>query len=286
MMLSYTINNKRLGMKSLIKILPLIILASLLYPVSVIADYNPATGEDDIVFISEVREIRIGRSLARSVEEKFGVLKDAGLQKKVDKVGQKIAAVCDRPELTYSFIVLEGEDLEEEQRHNAFALPGGYVYIFKEMVEDTESDDELASILAHEVGHIVAKHSMKKLQSSIGLAGLNLIGAVAQRDGQTHTKTSIAITELMMAYNRQAEFEADKLSVIYLKKAGYDARAAVAFIDRRLEKELKGEIRKYHYFRTHPYISQRRAMLNKEIEGKFGFDDYINAPMENSETPW
>lgn len=273
-------------MKPLVGISPIIILMSLLCTPSVIAEYNPATGEDDIVLISEAQEIKIGRSLARSVEEKFGLVKDAGMQKRVREVGQSIAEVCDRPELTYSFGVLEGEDLEEEERHNAFALPGGYVYLFKEMVGDTESDDELAAIIAHEVGHIVVRHSVKKLQSAIGMAGLNLIGAVAKTDRHTQAKASVAIAQLMMAYNRGAEFEADKLSVKYLKKAGYDPQAAVTFIERRLEKELKGEIHQYHYFRTHPYISERKAMLNNEIEGKFAFDDYINAPPENNEARW
>lgn len=268
------------------RVLNIIFTISLLFAASALADYNPATGEDDLVIIGEAQEVRMGKSLAKGVEEKFGLTKDTGMQERVSEIGQKLAGVCDRPDLTYSFRVLEGEDLEEEQRHNAFALPGGYVYIFKEMVGDTESDDELAAILAHEIGHIVAKHSIKKLQSSIGMTGLSLIGAVTPGDERAKRKASIAITELMMAYNRQAEFEADKLSVAYLKKAGYDPKAAVTFTDRMLEKQLKGKIHRYHYFRTHPYISERRAMLNKEIEGGFKFDDYINAPTQQKEPYW
>ena len=265
-----------------IRIFIIIAFTNLLCATIALAEYNPATGEDELVLIGEAQEVRIGRSLAKGIEERFGLIKDAGMQKRVNEIGKRIADVCHRLELTYSFIVLEGKNLHEEERHNAFALPGGYVYIFKAMVEDTESDDELAAILAHEVGHIVARHSMKKLQNSIGLTGLDLLGGVARTDGRTKAKTSTAIAQLMMAYSRQAEFEADKLSVQYLKKADFDPKAAVTFIDRRLEEQLKGEIRRYHYFRTHPYISERKAMLNKEIEGKFGFDDYINAPPESN----
>ncbi len=244
------------------------------------AEYNPATGEDDIVLISEAQEVRTGRSLAKSVVEEFGILKDVNVQKRVNGIGQKIAEVCDRPHLTYSFIVLEGVELEEEQRYNAFALPGGYVYIFNDMVEDMESDDELAAILAHEVGHIVAKHSVKKLQNSIGLSGLGLIGLVAKSDRRSRAKSSFAIAQLMMAYSRQAELEADKLSIVYLKRAGFDPNAAVTFIDRMLEKKLRGDTHRYRYFRTHPYISERKAMLNKEIKGELDFDDYINITPE------
>lgn len=251
-----------------------------------LADYNPASGEDEMIIISEAKEVRMGLSLSESVEKKFGLTKDSGVQERVERVGQRIADVCDRSELTYSFRVLEGEDIPEEARHNAFALPGGFVYIFKDMVDDTESDDELASILAHEVGHIAAKHSVKKAQNSIGMAGLSLVNVLSASDPQSKRKASIAITELMMAYNRKAEFEADKLSVVYLKKAKFDPRGAVTFIDRMLDKQLKGKEYRYHYFKTHPYLSERMAMLNKEIDGKFAFDDYINAPKEEEGAYW
>jgi predicted Zn-dependent protease len=245
-----------------------------------LAEYNPATGEDDIVLIGEAKEVRMGRSLSKNVEKKFGIVKDAGVQMRVGGIGQRVAKVCDRPNLAYSFIVLEGKKLKEEQRYNAFALPGGYVYIFRDMVEDMQSDDELAAILAHEVAHVVAKHGIKKLQGSLGMAALQVLGSMTAEDRHTKAKSSVAITELMMAHNRQAEFEADKLSIQYLEEAGFDPKAAVTVIDRMLEKQLKGKVRRYRYFNTHPHASERKAMLNKEIEGEFSFDDYINVRME------
>lgn len=273
-------------MKILILIVAITLLCTISCTTAALADYNPATGEDELLLIGETQEVQIGRSLAKGVEEKFCLVSDAGMQNRVAVIGEKIANVCDRPELTYSFTVIEGEDMEEEERYNAFALPGGYVYIFKDMVKYLESDDELAAILAHEVGHIVARHSIKKLQSSIGMAGLNLLGAIAKSDRRTQQNTSIAVAQLMMAYNRQAEFEADKLSIRYLKKAGFNPKAAVSLVDRMLEKNLKGQIHQYRYFRSHPYTSERKAMLNKEIGGGFAFDDYINAPIESRETYW
>jgi predicted Zn-dependent protease len=268
------------------KILIMIALISLMASTITLAEYNPATGENDLVFVNETQEVRIGSSLAKSIEKKFGLAKDDAISERVGRIGEKIASICDRPELTYSFKVLAGEELSEEERYNAFALPGGYVYIFKDMVEDMESDDELAAILAHEVGHIVAKHSVKKLQNSIGVAGLNLLGTVAKTDTHTQRKTAVAITELMMAYSRQAEFEADRLSIKYLKKAGFAPKAAISVIDKMLKKQLTGKIRRFRYFRTHPHTSERRAMLNKEIEGRFAFDDYINAPPETGKAFW
>jgi len=262
------------------KISTIILLISFLCATAAFAEYNPATGEDDIVLISEAQEVRMAKSLAKKVEKQFGFAKDAGIQERVTEIGQKIVAVCDRPQITYSFVVLEGKGLEEDQRYNAFALPGGYVYIFKDMAEDMQSDDELAAILAHEVGHIVAKHGIKKLQGSVGITALRLLGAVSKTDDYTNAKSSVAIAELMMAHSRQAEFEADRLSVRYLKKAGFDPEAAATFMEKLLKKQLKGKIHRYQYFHTHPYTSERKVMLNKEIKGKFAFDDYINAPAE------
>ena len=263
------------------KILVIVLSMCVLHNTAALAEYNPASGKDDIVLISEAKEVRMGISLSKNVEKKFGIVKDYGMQTRVVGIGQRIAKVCDRPNLAYSFIVLEGKELKEEQRYNAFALPGGYVYIFKDMLEDMQSDDELAAILAHEVAHVVAKHGIKKLQGSLGVTALQLLGNMTAEDRQTRAKSSVAITELMMAHNRQAEFEADSLSVKYLEEAGFDPKAAVTVVDRMLEKQLTGKVREYRYFRTHPHVSERKAMLNKEIEGEFTFDDYINVPSDN-----
>ena len=264
----------------------LLLVLRILLAVDCRADYNPASGKDDLVLVGEAQEVKMGRSLAEEAEKKFGLSKDAGMQARVDAVGQRLVKVCDRPTITYSFRVLEGKGMEKEERYNAFALPGGYVYIFKDMVEDMKSDDELAAVLAHEIGHVVARHSIKKLQTAIGMAGLQLLGAVSRTDARTKNDSYTAITELMMAYSREAELEADKLSVVYMKKAGFDPRAAVTFMDRLLDRQLKGEIRPYIYFRTHPYTSERRATLNKEVNGKMQFDDYINTTDETRQMTW
>ena len=265
------------------RILVIFCVVNMLFAVTASAEYNPATGQDDIVLISEAKEVRMGKSLAKRVEEQFGLAEDAGMQKRVRDIGQRIAKVCDRPNLTYLFIVLEGEELEEYQRYNAFALPGGYVYIFRDMVEDMATDDELASVLAHELGHIVAKHGIKRLQASLGLTALGIIGAVTKTDNRTQAKSSVAIAQLMMANSRQAELEADKLSIRYLKEAGFDTDGAYTFMTKMLQRHLKDKIRRYRYFRTHPYTSERRAMLNKYIKGKYDFDDYINISIEAEE---
>jgi len=272
---------KRLGIKSLVFMFCLINFSFCFILSGCSTEYNVVTGKEEFYFYSTDKEVQIGKSIAKAVESEYKLVDDPLVQKRVQDIGKRIAAVSDRKEVDYRFKVLDEDEV------NAFALPGGFIYVNKGLLEKVSSDDELAGVLGHEVGHIVAKHSVKKLQTSIGMAGLNLLGAVAKADRRTARNTSIAITELMMAYNRQAEFEADKLSVTYLKEAGFDPKAAVSLIDRLLDRRLKGDIHKYYYFRTHPYPSERRAMLNKEIEGSFAFDDYINAPPDSTtQTRW
>jgi len=118
------------------------------------------------------------------------------------------------------------------------------------------------------------------------MAGLHLLGVLGRADSRTQAESAMAVTELMMAYSREAEFEADKLSVVYLKRAGFDPKGAISFIDRLLDRQMKGEIHRYIYFRTHPYTSERRAVLNKAIDGKIDFDDYINIPDKARQAAW
>lgn len=243
------------------------------------AEYIRATDEEEIILIPAESEIRMGKSISKDVEKRFGLYKDTFLQERIDDIGQKLAAVSDRRDITYHFKVLEGEELKKEHRINAFALPGGYVYIFKDMVEFMESDDEIAGILAHEIGHIAAKHSVKKLQGSLGAMALNLLGVAMTSDNKTKGRMNAAIGLLMTSYSRKDEEMADKLSVRYVKKAGYDPKAILKTMDKMIKMQREMPIRVYSAYQSHPYYSERKAALKKEVYGRVDFVDFINAPV-------
>jgi predicted Zn-dependent protease len=242
------------------------------------AEYIRATDEEEIILVSTASEVKLGASLSKKTEKRFGLDDDAALQKRLDDIGQSIVNVCDRKDITYAFRVLKGEKLTNEQKMNAFALPGGYVYIFRDMVELLENDDELASILAHEVGHISAKHSITRMQGSFGAMVFQMLAAAAADNGATRRKTNQALGLLMTSYSREDETVADTLSVRYLKKAGYDPAAALRVIEKMSDLHNKMPIRKYNSYRTHPYLAERIAAINKELHGRISFVDFMNSP--------
>lgn len=236
------------------------------------AQYNLATNEEEHLFFGTVKEVKLGRSLAQKVEERYKPCKDAKLQERVGKIGQSLAAVCDRADLTYSFTVLEDEQV------NAFALPGGYVYVNKGLIEKTGSDDEIAGVLGHELGHIVARHSMKRLQAALGYNLLSILALAATKDARFKRGTDLAFGQIMLGYSREDEFLADKLAVKYTKKAGYQPQAVLSFLEKlkQIEKESSLKPLMPDYIRTHPYVPERIAAVKQEIYGKMDFSDYIN----------
>src|SRR3990167_990136 len=173
-------------------------------------EYNVATQSEEWIYHDTDKEIKIGKSVAREIEKAYKISENPLFRNRVKQIGEKIAAVCDRKELMYYFNVIEAreekdkEDIDEEV--NAMALPGGYVYCFKGLFTAANpTDDELACVLAHEVGHIVAKHSLKKLQGSMGYLVMKIIASqVPDAPGLTQGLDA-AFFELMMGYSREDE---------------------------------------------------------------------------------
>ena len=192
------------------------------------------------------------------------------LQERVRKIGEKIASVCDRKDVNYYFKVVDQDDI------NAVSLPGGYVYINRGLIEKIDSDDELACVLAHEVGHIVAKHHIKKLQASFGYTFLNILSSQAT-SANFASGLNLAMAQIMLAYSRDDEFLADKLGIMYAERAGYRPEAMVTFLEKLKEADKKN-IRNISvtYFRTHPYLAERIARAKQIIHGTIDFGDYLN----------
>lgn len=255
-------------------ILRLIVITYLLnLPAFAFCEYNLATEKEEYLFISSEKEVSMGESISKQVEEKIKLDKNYTNQERVRIIGQKIAEVSDRKDIIYRFRVLD------EEADNAFALPGGYIYIFKGLLEKLD-DEEVAAILAHEVGHVCARHSIKRLQNSLGYEILRVLVVRGAEDSYTRSKASEAVGQLMMAHNREDEIEADRLAVKYLEQAGYDPEAMVGAIDKLLEWQMEGPIRPKRYWYTHPYLAARRAAVRKEITGQLEFDDYLNVTAE------
>jgi len=236
------------------------------------SEYNIVTGEQETYYYSTDREVRMGASMDRQLMEEYELVEDPLIQKRVEDIGEKIASVCDRREIDYIFKVIDGDEV------NAISLPGGFVYIFKGLVDKTVSDDELASVIAHEVGHIVARHSIKKLQGYHGYSLLRLLVAQAPVSGSGGAATAVdaAFTELLLGYAREDELLADQLGVRYTKLAGYDPQGMISFLIRLKEDNRRKPLRRFNYYKTHPYIPDRLRVVKQEMGRKMDFNDYIN----------
>ncbi len=233
-------------------------------------EYNIVTGQEESYYYSTDKEEQIGRAISAEVEKQYKPAEDPLVQKRVEDIGKKIAAVCDRKDIAYSFKVLDDKEI------NAVSLPGGFIYVNSGLVDITRNDPELAGVIAHEIGHIVARHSIKKLQAVMGYSLIRLLSIAAPQPGQVGLTADVAFTEIMLGYAREDELLADQLAARYLKAAGYDPRGIIQFLEHFQEIERRKPARPKSYFKTHPYFPDRIRVVKEELGEKITFSDYIN----------
>lgn len=241
------------------------------------SEFNLATLKEETLFIGTEKEIHLGDALARQFDENFEIFTDVDVNTKAQRILEQIVEVCDRKELIYRIKVIN------EDKMNAVSLPGGYIYINKGLIDRVDTDDQLASVIAHEVGHITAKHSIKKLQASYGYALLQVL-AVSTQDAHLAQGLNTAYLSIFLNHSQQDEFLADQLAVKYMRKAGFDPNAVPEMLQKLKEYEEKEEVRPLSYWRTHPHLSARIAHARQEVTGELEFKDYLN--ITGSEGTW
>jgi predicted Zn-dependent protease len=225
---------------------------------------NPVTGEQDVVLMSEAEEIALGRKNDAEVRKQYGVYDDSRLQAYVSRVGNQLAAKSHRPRLQYRFTVLDSPEV------NAFALPGGYVYITRGILAYLNSEAELAAVLGHEIGHVTARHSVRQYTTAVATGvGASILSIVVPGLGNQVGQQLLDVLgkALISGYGRDHELEADRLGAEYLARTSYDPNAMLEVIgvlknQEEFEKaRAKAEGRQpqiYHgVFATHPSSDQR-----------------------------
>ena len=232
-------------------------------------EYNLATGQEETLIYGSDKEVAIGDAAAVQVEKQFEIFNDVEENHRLQQILNRIVEACDRKDIVYSIKIIDDDKL------NAVSLPGGPVYMFKGLMDKLKTDDQLAGVIAHEVGHINARHGIKRLQASYGYTLLQL-AAIATKDVDAAQGANVLFTFVFLAYSRQDELQADSLGVKYMKKAGYDPMAMLSVLQVLRDDEQRAPAKEFSYFRTHPYIPERMAVVNKEINGQIGFKDYLN----------
>jgi predicted Zn-dependent protease len=220
---------------------------------------NPVSGNKDFVMMSEQQEIALGRSSDVEVRKQYKVYANPDLQSYVNRVGQKLAEHSHRPNIHYTFTVLDSPEI------NAFALPGGYVYITRGILAYLNSEAEMAAVLGHEIGHVTARHGVRQQSAaqatSLGISIASIF--VPQLNSQAgHDLSNTLGSALLSGYGRDHELESDRLGAQYLARSEYDPQAMIRVIgvlknqesfDAQIAKQEGREPSHYHgTFATHP----------------------------------
>ena len=239
----------------------------LLFQFLVSCAVNPVTGKRELNLLSERREIQLGAEADPAIIAQYGLYKDDRIAKFVDDLGQKMARISHRPTLAFHFRVLDSPVI------NAFALPGGYVYITRGILGYINSEAELAGIMGHEIGHVTARHGAKAYTraqiAQVGFAAGYILSPTFRQFGDL---ASQSIGLLFLKFSRDQERQADELGVLYSTKIGFDATNMSHFFGTlsRLRSESGQSLPDWQA--THPNPNEREAKtlaLTKQDQAKF-----------------
>lgn len=218
---------------------------------------NPATGERQFTaLLPASNEAQIGAAEHAKVEQQFGKFMTGPIATYVNNIGQKVAANTERRDVQYKFYVIDSPVV------NAFALPGGYIYVSRGLLTLANSEAELAAVIGHEIGHVTARHAAERMSQGtiVGLGAAVLGAAVGGSAGQV---ASTGANLYLSSYSRGQESQSDELGVRYISRAGYDPRAMSDFLrsldaQSKLEAKLAGRNGTgFNYFSTHPLTAER-----------------------------
>lgn len=250
---------------------PRILIALLIAIVAVISYYsktevNPVTGEKQRVSLSAEQEVALGlQSAPQMIRQMGGELKDPQINAMVDRVGQKIVNQTEAGRTPYKF---DFHVLADQNTINAFALPGGQIFITMGLLKLLKTEDELAGVLGHEIGHVVGRHSSEQMAKNELTQGLISATSIATYD-PNNPNMQAAIAQYVgniinMKYGREDEIEADRFGVKYLFETGYKPEAQIEVME--ILKEASGGQRQPEFLSTHPNPENRIGEIQKYIE--------------------
>lgn len=223
--------------------------------------YNPATEQREFILISTEQEVDMGKQVHQQIDQQYPLVSEGAHWERLQRIGAKLAPVSDRQDYQYHFYLIDKEEL------NAFTTPGGNIYFYTGLLDKLTTDTQVAGVLAHEIGHCAARHTVKKFQAALGY---NIIGSIvlSQIGGAAQQLASLSSNAVMQivfsSYGRKDEYEADRLGVKYMHLAGYDLDGMIKTLE-VLEAESHGSDIPL-FLRSHPYLDDRITAVKKEIE--------------------
>jgi predicted Zn-dependent protease len=238
-----------------------VLLSVVLLPVLAACTQAPVTGRQQLILVSEDQMDQAGAQAYRQVIRKEGVSRDGDLQRRVETVGARIARVSGISNARWEFTVVD------DQTPNAFALPGGKVAVNAGLFKVVQNDDQLAAVLGHEIAHVGARHAAERVsQQMIEQGGLQVLGAATQSQAVVQLATAAAMVGITLPYSRTQEAEADEIGLMYMARAGYDPRQAIALWQNMERAGGEGPI---EFLSTHPSpgsrIERLQALMPKAL---------------------
>ncbi len=255
------------------------VLGALLVVVAACA-VNPATGRREFTLfaLSERQEIEMGREADEQVSSSLGLVDDPELQAYVSELGLRMAASSERPQLPWSFKVVDDPIV------NAFALPGGFIYVTRGILAHFGTEAELAGVLGHEIGHVTAKHSVNQMSRQQLQQTVLGVGMVFSETVREYGGIASAGLQLMnLRYSRGDESESDELGLRYITRLGYDPEAMIGVFRMLAEVGGGGGGRIPQWQLTHPYPENRESDIRQRIAeagipagGRVGRDEFLD----------
>ena len=214
---------------------------------------NPVSGKKELMFFSEKAEIALGQSTDNEIRQTYGIYQDKAMNDYVNAVGQKLAAFSFRPKLQFHFAVLDTPVI------NAFAAPGGFIYVTRGIMALMNSEAELAVVLGHEIGHVDARHSVKRLSGTLLISvGLLLGSALSEDIAKVAGLAGIGMQLLFLKFSRSDEYQADSLGIQCARKAAYSPVEMVQFFSSLENMSAdSGASRLPNFLSTHPLTKNR-----------------------------
>ena len=213
---------------------------------------NPVTGKREISLMSEAEEIAYGQQADPEIRREMGVYEDAALQRYVAEIGDRLAQLSHRPKLPWTFTVVDHPAV------NAFALPGGYIYITRGILPYLDDEAELAGVLGHEIAHVTARHAAQQsTRAGLGGIGLAVLGVFVPATQPFSELTSAALSLAFLKYGRDDERESDRLGMEYAARGGWDPAGVPNFLETLARLSALSERGVPNWLSTHPEPAER-----------------------------
>lgn len=222
---------------------------------------NPVTGRQSLVLVQPSQEITLGAQSFQQIRSEEKVSNDPAMNARVRRVGERIAAAVGSqlPNAQWEFVVFESKDV------NAFALPGGKVGVYTGLLNLATSDDELATVMGHEIGHVIARHGAERMSEQMVIQGLGALGT-AYADGRYDPKIvqmaqmaygGAATVGRVLPHSRANESEADHMGLVFAATAGYNPEAAIGFWQKMAQQKTSSGSALEKFLSTHPTNEDR-----------------------------